>query len=234
MSESGRKRLLIYSRGQQDSGGSGFETLVQNTHTNPAILANTDIVGVVSSIPDGNVFRIAKRLGIPFECLSGSYEASDYQALSSFFRADHVHLSGWLQMVRGLDPKTTTNIHPGKLVGFGGKKFYGHHVHEAVFAAYLRGEITQSAVCMHFATEIYDDPRTMFFSYPIALPQPIDYSLTPDKIGSMVNQVERAWQSYMLSMVLNGYIHLHTWQDEKGVTQYKVCLMDHAPKKLFF
>lgn len=226
-----RPRVLVLARGEQNSGGSGFRTLVQNSRTNPAIL-NADIVGVVSTIPDGNVYKLAKYLDVPFECLQGSYEASDYQALRDLFRADHVTCSGWLRKVKGLDPRRTTNVHPGYLKKFGGKGYYGHHVHEAVLAAYLRGEVTQSAVSMHFVTEEFDDPRAKFFEYPVALPAPIDTSLTADKIGSMVNEVERAWQSYKLNQVVNGGIFLKVWE-ENGETQYEVGVRDNYPAQLF-
>jgi len=44
------------------------------------------------------------------------------------------------------------NIHPGLLPKFGGKGYYGHHVHEAVLAA---GE-TESGCTVHFANNEYD------------------------------------------------------------------------------
>ena len=44
------------------------------------------------------------------------------------------------------------NIHPGLLPKFGGKGYYGHHVHEAVLAA---GE-TESGCTVHFADNEYD------------------------------------------------------------------------------
>ena len=44
------------------------------------------------------------------------------------------------------------NIHPGLLPKFGGKGFYGHHVHEAVLTA---GE-KESGCTVHFADNEYD------------------------------------------------------------------------------
>jgi len=44
------------------------------------------------------------------------------------------------------------NIHPGLLPKFGGKGYYGHHVHEAVLAA---GE-KESGCTVHFASNEYD------------------------------------------------------------------------------
>ena len=84
-------------------------------------------------------------------------------------RADFVMCSGWLKFVRGLDPARTVNIHPGPLPQFGGPGMYGHHVHEAVMAAYHRGEITQSALTMHFVDEIGYDNGQIIFQMPVLI-----------------------------------------------------------------
>lgn len=44
------------------------------------------------------------------------------------------------------------NIHPALLPKYGGKGFYGHHVHEAVLAA---GE-TESGCTVHYCDDVYD------------------------------------------------------------------------------
>jgi phosphoribosylglycinamide formyltransferase-1 len=193
----------------------------------PAIL-DAEIVGVVSSLPDGNVYRLARQLGVRFECLRGTNTATDYQTLRDEFKADHVTLSGHLQKAKGLDPRHTTNIHPGPLAGFGGPGKYGHHVHEAVRQAYLEGLITQSEVCMHFVTDRFDDPRTKFFGLPVALPMPIDTSITADQIGAMVNQKERALQAMVLNEVLKGRITLDVSGSEEE-PEYRVRLHGMFP-----
>jgi len=106
-------------------------------------------------------------------------------------------------MVKGLDPETTINIHPGPLPEFGGPGMYGHHVHEAVIAAYKRGEITQSAVTMHFVDELYDHGPSIF-RIPVLI-RPGDDAET---LAKRVNEKERAWQSYILNRVVQRDIYL--------------------------
>lgn len=112
-------------------------------------------------------------------------------------------LSGWLKLVSGLDPERTINIHPGPLPRFGGPKFYGHYVHEAVLAAYHRGEITHSAVTMHFVDPEYDR-GPIFFQFPVK----IEPDETPDTLAAKVNRVEHKWQSEVLNHVVHYRVRL--------------------------
>jgi phosphoribosylglycinamide formyltransferase-1 len=129
--------------------------------------------------------------------------------------------SGWLKFVKGLDPAKTVNIHPGPLPKFGGPGMYGHHVHEAVIAAYRRGEITQSAVTMHFVDETAYDHGPIIFQIPILI-RPDDDPVT---LAKRVNEKERAWQSYILNLVVHRHIYLN---------QGKVFYEYGQPKRLFY
>jgi phosphoribosylglycinamide formyltransferase-1 len=80
---------------------------------------------------------------------------------------------------------------------------YGHHVHEAVIAAYKNGEITQSAVTMHFVDDMYDH-GPIIFKIPVII-RPEDDA---DTLAKRVNEKERAWQSYILNRVIHGDIYL--------------------------
>jgi len=73
------------------------------------------------------------------------------------------------------------NIHPGLLPKFGGKGYYGHHVHEAVLAA---GE-TESGCTVHFANNEYD-------AGPIILQRkaPVLPDDTPDTLADRVFEQE--------------------------------------------
>lgn len=207
-----KKRVLVFASGTATGGGSGFRELVELSRTAPEILC-ADIVGVVSNHQAGGVRKHADSLGIEFTTMADGFTAERYQWLVSHFRADYVMLSGWLKLVLGLDPARTVNIHPGPLPLTRG--LYGHYVHEAVMAAYRRGEITQSAVTMHFVTEEYDR-GPIFFEFPV----PIRPDDTPETLGARVNEKERAWQAFMLDHVLQGNIYLSphdpTWVKFQG------------------
>jgi folate-dependent phosphoribosylglycinamide formyltransferase PurN len=142
-------------------------------------------------------------LGIPAEYWPGPYLAEGYRDLVKNFQADYVMLSGWLKLAAGLDPARTVNIHPGPLPRFGGAKMYGKYIHEAVLAAYGRGEISHSAVTMHFVDERYDR-GPVFFARPI----PIEPGDTVDTLAARVNQAEHEWQPRALNYVVQEKVKL--------------------------
>ena len=194
------KKLFVFASGEKDSGGSGFQELVE--HSRAGIL-NAEIIGVVSNHPDGGVRDKSRNLNIPFIYFSSPWTKDRYKALVENCGADFVALSGWLKMVKGLDPKKVFNIHPGPLPRFGGDDYYGHHVHKTVIDAFRKGEIKNSAVCMHFITDKpeYDD-GPVFFHYPVLIRE----DDTSETLGARVNKIEHAWQSYVTNLVVAGEI----------------------------
>lgn len=191
-------RLLIFASGTPEGGGSGFENLV-NAAKDGALSA--DIVGVVSNIENGGVRERADRLGIPFIFMPGPYEAEDYVKIVRDTGAEFCALSGWLKLVKGLDPRTTFNIHPGPLPEFGGAGLWGHFVHEAVLKAYKEGRVTHSAVSMHFVTPEFDE-GPVIFSHPVEI-MPDD---TADTLAKRVNEAEHRYQPEITNLVVNGKI----------------------------
>lgn len=204
-----KPRILVFASGSKDGGGSGFQELVEFSRTTPAIL-DAEIVAVVSNHAQGGVAAKAEALGITFRHWAGPFTAEGYQALVAEFRVDYVMLSGWLKKVSGLVPAKTVNIHPGPLPKFGGPGLYGHHVHEAVMEAFVRGEIKQSAVTMHFVDDQYDH-GAIIVSFPVLIRENDD----PDTLAARVNEKERAIQA----LVLNEVVHGRIWLDDKGQVQ---------------
>jgi len=207
-----KKRVLVFASGDAKGGGSGFLELAEFSRTDPPIL-DAEIVGVVSNYEHGGVRKKADDSGVPFEFWPGPFDSTGYQAHAAKFDAEFIMCSGWLKLVKGLDPATTINIHPGPLPGFGGPGMYGHYVHEAVIASYKRGEITQSAVTMHFVDETYDT-GPVIFRIPVLI-RPDDNAKV---LAKRVNEKERAWQSYILSRVVHSDIILwnHTVYRRNG------------------
>lgn len=188
-----KKKILVFNSGS----GSGFQELVENSRTG---VLNATIVGLVTNKDDYACIQRARRLGIPYVIMK-SFDAEDYQEIIDRFTPDLVVLSGWLKLTKGLDPRTTINIHPGPLYGFGGKGMYGHHVHQEVISAYHEGILGKSEVCMHFVTDEYD-LGPVFFRYPIIL-RPEDDA---ESLGARVNKIEHGWQSYVTNLVVQGEI----------------------------
>ncbi len=194
--------ILIFASGTATGGGSGFETMVRAARARPPIL-DAWICAVITNHFEGGVWQKAKALGIPCEYWPGPYIAKGYQNFVKYFNADYVMLSGWLKLAAGLDPARTINIHPGPLPRFGGPKLYGRYVHEAVMAAYQRGEITHSAVTMHFVDAKYDRGPVFF-----ALPVPIEPGDTPETLAAKLNRAEHEWQPRVLNYVVHGQVRL--------------------------
>lgn len=194
--------VLVFASGTKTGGGSGFEVIVNASRANPPIL-DAVICGVVSNHPEGGVATRAKKLEIPFENWPGPYMSDGYERYVWKYKADFVMLSGWLKLVLGLETAKTVNIHPGPLPQFGGDGMHGHYVHEAVLAAYRRGEITHSAVTMHFVDPVYDRGPVFF-----ALPVPICFGDTPEILGNRVNREEHKYQPHVLNHVVHGHVRL--------------------------
>jgi phosphoribosylglycinamide formyltransferase-1 len=196
-------RLIIFASGTTTGGGSGFRELVRQSRTG---ILQAEIVAVVSNRASGGVKAIADTYGVPFVHFSSPWTTEAYRQILATHRAEWVALSGWLKPVRGLDPRRTFNIHPGPLPQFGGKGMYGRHLHEAVLYAFRHGELTTTAVTMHFVTDFdtagdYDD-GPVFFRYPIL----IDPNDTPDSLGTRVNSYEHAWQAFITNLVIHRQI----------------------------
>ncbi len=202
-SDNQRIWVLVFASGDAKGGGSGFQELVEFSRTDPPVL-DAQIAGVISNHEHGGVRKRADALHIPFECWPGPFDAEGYRSFVEKYGADFVMCSGWLKFVRGLDPARTVNIHPGPLPRFGGPGMFGHHVHEAVMAAYRRGEIKQSAVTMHFVDENAYDHGPIIFQMPVLI-RPDDDAGT---LAKRVNEKERAWQSYILNLVVHRHIYL--------------------------
>lgn len=211
-----RPRIVVFASGTKTGGGSGFENLV---NASTAGILDADIVGVVSNHAEGGVHEKAKHLGIPFIFFPGPYEAEEYRDV--VWRIFHspgllkpekgqsggewVALSGWLKLVKGLDPKCTFNIHPALLSQFGGRfggeGMWGKHVHEAIKNALDAGIVNETGISMHFVTDEYDR-GPVFFEHRV----PLQKGMTVDQIAEAVHQAELEWQPKITNMVVHGEI----------------------------
>ncbi|MEK7644815.1 MAG: formyltransferase family protein [Patescibacteria group bacterium] len=200
-----KPNILVFATGNpENGGGSGFEKLVLASRVG---VLDANIQAVVSNHPGGGVRMRADKLGVPFIHFPKPWNAEAYQRIADQSGADLFALSGWLKLVTGLDlktrfnPRTVINIHPGPLPAFGGPGLYGHHVHEAVIAAFRQRSVTHSAVSMHFVTKEYDR-GPVFFRGLVK----INEDDTPDTLATRVNQQEHLHQPRITSLVANGLI----------------------------
>ncbi len=150
---------------------------------------NARIAVVISSLSKVAGVERAKAAGLPVEIT----RRKDHADIASFSNAivDTLEgrgvqlavLAGWTclwQMPQRWFGRVM-NIHPALLPKYGGKGYFGHHVHEAVLAA---GE-KESGCTVHFANNEYD-------SGPIILQRRIDVQAddTPDSLAARVFEQE--------------------------------------------
>lgn len=201
------EKLIVFASGTKTGGGSGARKLKEASRNG---VLDAEIAAFVSNHAEGGVMEHALQLGVPFIHFPAPWTAERYQAIMKQTGAKFAALSGWLKFVRGLDPRTTFNIHPGPLPLTGG--LHGMQVHEAALAAYRRGEIAESAVTMHFVTEaMYDDVRGVFCRCPV----PIFPDDTAETLAGRVNKFEHEIQPEQTNLVVTGRI---TWDGENSAS----------------
>lgn len=141
-------------------GGTNLQQLIDAQAAGK--LGGGEIVTVISSKPDVFALERARRAGIEAVTLSRK-EYQDVEAYSQALIAalkerdvELVVLSGFLTItsdsfVRAF-PDRIMNVHPALLPAFGGKGYYGLHVHEAV----LKRGVKLTGATVHFANEVCD------------------------------------------------------------------------------
>ena len=141
-------------------GGTNLQALIDSEKRGEII--NGTISLVISSKPDAYALERAKNAGIPsWVLLRKQYAASeDYdRALINLLREyqiDLVVLAGFMTIISdrviASYRNRIINVHPALLPSFGGKGYYGLHVHEAVLA---RG-VKVTGATVHFVNEVCD------------------------------------------------------------------------------
>lgn len=141
-------------------GGTNLQQLIDAQGDDR--LGGGEIVTVISSKPGVYALERAQKAGIEAVALS----RKDYPDVEAYSQAliealnarevDLVVLSGFLTITSDsfvqAFPNRVMNVHPALLPAFGGKGFYGLHVHEAV----LRRGCKVTGATVHFANEICD------------------------------------------------------------------------------
>lgn len=114
---------------------------------------------VIGSRPDAYGLERAKKAGIPTQVIprKGTPQEEFTRRMQDAIRgarADLVCMAGFLSLWAIPDDYIgrVMNIHPALLPSFGGKGYYGHHVHEAV----LKTGCKVSGCTVHFADNVYD------------------------------------------------------------------------------
>lgn len=197
-------RLVVLASG----GGRTLENLQQRILCGEL---QARIVLVIVSKADLGATRRARDLGLNVLVISRESfpdrEGREHRLLGAIHEAepDLVILAGWLQLLP-IPPELegkVLNIHPALLPAFGGKGYYGQHVHEAVSAA----GVGVTGCTVHFATSQYDVG-------PVVLQAAVSITpgADPDTIASAVFAAECEAYPEALGHLLNGRAQWHDGQ----------------------
>ena len=184
------KRLSIFVSGN----GTNLQRIAEYFANNPEV----EIANVVCNNPKAYSIERAKNLGIPLRMITKQDFNSEafIQELQSL-DIELIVLAGFLwklpeNLVKAF-PKRIINIHPALLPKYGGKGFYGEHVHEAVVAA----KEPYSGITVHYVNELYDSGETILQAH-VAL----EAGETPDTLAAKIHQLEQAYFPVAIEYVL--------------------------------
>lgn len=184
------KRVAIFVSG----GGTNLQRIAEYFAKD----ANVEICQVISSNPNAYAIERAKNLGIPVKTIKKS-EFNDPQFTQEMrdMHLDLIVLAGFLWLIPQhlvqAFPNKIINIHPALLPNYGGKGFYGEHVHEAVVAA----KEPFSGITIHYVNEKYDSGSTIFQA-KVALEE----GETADSLAAKIHKLEYAYFPIVIEKLL--------------------------------
>ena len=147
--------LAVFASGR----GSNLEALIEKVDNG---LLPAQIALVLSNNSGSGALTVARKNGIPAAHLSGIThpdETTYRNAMLRLLESHGIHLivlAGFMKLlpsqVVARYTKRIVNIHPAPLPRFGGSGMFGLAPHRAVLAMGLK----ESAVCVHYVTDAYD------------------------------------------------------------------------------
>ena len=175
------KRLSIFVSGN----GTNLQRIAEYFKGNK----NVEIVNVVCNNPKAYAIERAKKLGIPVRMITrNEFNSVEFTEEMAALHLDLIVLAGFLWKIPSsliqVYPKKIINIHPALLPNYGGKGFYGEHVHEAVVAA----KEAFSGITIHYVNEIYDNGEIILQAYTT-----LDENETPDSLAAKIHKLEQAY-----------------------------------------
>ena len=175
------KRISVFVSGN----GTNLQRIAEYFANNPDV----EIVNVVCNNPQAYAIERAKNLHIPVKLINRrEFNSLEFTEEMASLKLDLIVLAGFLWKVPAsliqAYPRKIVNIHPALLPNYGGKGFYGEHVHEAVVAA----KEPFSGITIHFVNEIYDNGEIILQAYT-----KLDPNETPDSLAAKIHKLEQAY-----------------------------------------
>lgn len=184
------KRISIFVSGN----GTNLQRIAEYFKSN----SNIEIVNVVCNNPKAYAIERAKNLGIPVRMVNRQeFNSIEFIQEMVSLKLDLIVLAGFLWKIPAsliqAYPKKIVNIHPALLPKYGGKGFYGEHVHEAVVAA----KEVFSGITIHYVNEVYDNGEIILQAYT-----KLDSDETPDSLAAKIHKLEQAYFPVAIEQVL--------------------------------
>lgn len=184
------KRISIFVSGN----GTNLQRIADYFSSNPEV----EIVNVVCNNPNAYSIERAKKLGIPVRMVTKKeFNTPEFTEEMRNLNLDLIVLAGFLLLIPNslvkAYPNKIINIHPALLPNYGGKGFYGEHVHEAVVAA----KEPYSGITIHYVNEVYDSGE-IIFQAQVAL----DANETPDSLAAKIHILEQTHFPIVIEKVL--------------------------------
>ena len=184
------KRLSIFVSGN----GTNLQRIAEYFANNPEV----EIANVVCNNPKAYSIERAKNLRIPLRMITKQdFNSEAFVKEMQSLDIDLIVLAGFLwkvpeALIKAF-PKKIINIHPALLPKYGGKGFYGEHVHEAVVTA----KEPYSGITIHYVNELYDSGEIILQAH-VAL----DADETPDTLAAKIHKLEQAYFPVAIEQVL--------------------------------
>ena len=140
-------------------GGTNLQALIDAKQAGK--LPHVEFASVIASRPDAYALERAKKAGIPTRVAQRKGRSQeDFEAeILADLEQDEIQmiiLAGFMSILSEAFvkryPRRILNVHPALLPAFGGKGYYGLHVHEAALA---RG-VKVTGATVHYVNEIAD------------------------------------------------------------------------------
>ncbi len=194
-------RLVVLASG----GGRSLENLQKEIH---AGRLRAEIVQVIVSRAGLGAQERAARWGLPCRVIGKQSHPRaadrDEAILACLDQAKPtlILMAGWLQLLPIPEryEGRVLNIHPSLLPAYGGRGYYGEHVHRAV----ARDAQRVSGCTVHFATQAYDEGPVLL-QEAVLLPD----GAPPDAIAAAVFEAECRAYPAAIRAVIAGHARWH-------------------------
>lgn len=184
------KRISIFVSGN----GTNLQRIAEYFANDPEV----EIINVVCNNPMAYSIERAHNLGLPLRMVTKkefNEEAFTQEMIA--LNPDLIVLAGFLlhlpdSLIKAF-PQRIINIHPALLPKYGGKGFYGEHVHQAVVAA----KEPVSGITIHYVNEIYDSGEIIFQAQC-----QLDKDETPETLAAKIHTLEQTYFPVIIEKVL--------------------------------